>query len=98
MEKDYIKKLNDLRRDLEISKRDFIIVLSLAIYYQKRNEQYIKEEELYQIVEETLVNMDYENEFNDLNSISGIRNNKTIIESFERALNNLGYDTIKRVK
>ena len=98
MEKDYIKELNDLRRDLEISKRDFIIVLSLAIYYQKRNEQYIKEEELYQIVEETLVNMDYENEINDLNSISGIRNNKTIIESFERALNNLGYDTIKRVK
>ena len=73
-------------------------MLSLAIYYQKRNEQYIKEEELYQIVEETLVNMDYENEINDLNSISGIRNNKTIIESFERALNNLGYDTIKRVK
>ena len=98
MEKDYIKELNDLRKDLEISKRDFIIVLSLAIYYQKRNEQYIKEEELYQIVEETLVNMDYENEINDLNSISGIRNNKTIIESFERALNNLGYDTIKRVK
>lgn len=98
MEKDYIKELNDLRRDLEISKRDFIIVLSLAIYYQKRNEQYIKEEELYQIVEETLVNMDYENEINDLNSISGIRNNKTIIESFESALNNLGYDTIKRVK
>ena len=98
MEKDYIKELNDIRKDLEISKRDFIIVLSLAIYYQKRNEQYIKEEELCQIVEETLVNMDYENESNDLNSINGIRNNKTIIESFKRALNNLGYDTIKRVK
>ena len=98
MEKDYIKELNDLRKDLEISKRDFIIVLSLAIYYQKRNKQYIKEEELYQIVEETLVNMDYENESDDLYSISGIGNNKTIIESFERALNNLGYDKIKRVK
>lgn len=93
MGKDDIKKLNELRQDLEIDERSFKILLALAVYYQKNSEQYISDEVLFQIIEETLVNIDYEEE-----DISGIKTKKNLAESFEKSLSNLGYDKIKRVK
>lgn len=93
MEKDYIQELNELRRDLEISKKDFIRLLVLALYYQKVSKQYISEEDVSRIVEEALINIDYENDNKE-----SIKNEKEITEVFERALNNLGYNETKRTK
>ena len=93
MEDELLKELNGLRKYLEISKKEFVRLLSLAYFYKQNSNQYISNEMLYQIIEEALVNMDYENQ-TDFN----IRNEKSTLEAFKRALNNLGYDNNKRKK
>ena len=90
MNKEYFEELNEIRKNLEISKADFIIVLLLALKYKKENEGHIYEELIYEIVKETLCNIDYQNK-DDV-----IKKDKTLKEAFNRALVNLGYCKTKK--
>ena len=100
MNKDLIQELNDLRTYLEINDEDFEELLFLASNFKNNNSQYVSDELLYQIIEEALVNLDYQEKL----LIDGehialhISNAKTTEESFNRALNNLGYQKVKKIK
>lgn len=94
MDKESLKELNELRKYLEIPKDDFKMLLLLALKYQNENSESIHEEKIYEIVEESLNNMDYQNNVNydDFTAYA-----KTVKEAFDRALVNLGYQKNKRI-
>lgn len=95
MDKESLKELNELRKYLEIPMNDFKIVLFLALNYRDENGKRIHEELLVSVIEETLNNMDYSNNilYDDF-----ITYTKTIKEAFNRALVNLGYTKIKKIR
>ena len=60
MERELIIRLNDIRKELEISEDDFIKIVSLAIKRRENSKIYISDELLYEIIIEALTNYDYE--------------------------------------
>ena len=92
MNTEALKELNRIRQYLEISKDEFKMLLLLAFKYNQEKGNNIREESLYEIVLEALNNMDYQSN-ND-----GIMQSKTIQETFNRALDNLGYEKIKTLR
>ena len=92
MNTEVLKELNRIRQYLEISKDEFKMLLLLAFKYNQEKGNNICEESLYEIVLEALNNMDYQSN-ND-----GIMQSKTIQETFNRALDNLGYEKIKTLR
>ena len=90
MDKENLKQLNEIRKYLEIPLYEYKLLLLMALKYQ--NENNIREELLYEIIEEALSNIDYSdnNEVDDF-----IDRVKTTEETFNRALTNLGYQKIK---
>ncbi len=94
MEKEQIKKLNEIRKYLEISKEDFIEILALAKMHQKNSRIFISDDMLYEIIEEALLNTDYE--INEKNKYifyddSFIEKNKSIQENLIRAIKTLDF-------
>ena len=100
MNKDLIQELNELRAYLEITDDEFDKLLFLAINFKNNNSQYISDELLYRIMEEALVNMDYNEELliDEEYMAINIPNAKTIEETFNKALNNLGYQKVKKIR
>ena len=90
MNKEMLKELNEICEYLEISKEELKKILLLVLKYKNENNN-IHEEALYEIIKESLSNMDYPQENDVLNT------KKTTEEAFNRALNNLGYQKIKRI-
>ena len=91
MEKDQIKELNEIRKYLEISQEDFIKIIALAKIKQKKSKTVIKDEMLYEIIYEALLNCDYDISDNrkEFYYDSLIENKKTPEESFMMAIKNL---------
>ncbi len=89
MDKEMLKELNDLRKELEISKEDFITILKIVFIYQKKYNNIINDEQLYQLVQEILVNMDIniEDSYIDEELIKS----KTIDETLKKVLRNYNY-------
>ena len=95
MEKEKLEELNELRKYLEIPINEFKLLLLLALKYKDENGKMIHEEKLYQIVEEALNNIDYQNNILDDDFIIYA---KTVKEAFDRALANLGYQKTKKIR
>ncbi len=89
MNKEMLKELNDLRKELEISKEDFITILKIVFIYQKKYNNIINDEQLYQLVQEILVNIDIniEDSYIDEELIKS----KTIDETLKKVLRNYNY-------
>lgn len=58
MNKEILKKLNDTRKELDISKEDFVNLLAVIIKYQKECTNYISDEQLGLLMESILLNTD----------------------------------------
>ncbi len=91
MEKEQIIELNEIRKYLEISKEDFIKIIALAKIRQKKSKIIIKDEMIYEIIYETLLNYDHDISENrqDFYYDSLKENKKTPEESFMIAIKNL---------
>ena len=69
----------------------------IVLNYQKLTGHYLSQEEMFLLLEDAMVNIDYCDEMNaglDLTG-AGICAFKTVEESFNRTLNNYGYQKIK---
>ena len=84
MDREELQRLNELREELEVSKEDYQELLVLAFQYI--DEKHLNEETIYEIVEEALNNIDYDN------IIKSEFRTKTIKEAFKKALIDLGYE------
>lgn len=80
MEKELLKKLNIIRKDLEIPMDDFIKIIALAKMHCKQSKLHISDEMLYEIVLDSLSSYDYKFE-NKVASYSPIEAIKLLIES-----------------
>ena len=93
MDKEELKRLDEIRKYLDVSKNEFEILLLLALKYKNEEGKAIHEEQLYEVVEEALNNMDYHD--NDTMGKGDLSKAKSIEEAFNRALINLGYKKSK---
>lgn len=58
MDKELLKRLNEIRKELDISKEDFVNVLLKISNYQKECIMHISDEQLYLLIENILFNVD----------------------------------------
>ena len=84
MNKELLKELNEERKELGISKEDFLEILALAIKYQSIKN--INEEEIEEIIKTTISNYDSLDEF------EYSEGRKSVRQSFMYALYILGYE------
>ena len=73
MEKELLKELNEIRKELEIPMEDFIKIMALAKRHRDKSKIIISDEKLYEIVLETLSSYDYKFEKEDYSPISSMR-------------------------
>ena len=58
MDKELLKRLNEIRKELDISKEDFVNVLLKISNYQKECIMHISDEQLYLLIENILFTVD----------------------------------------
>ena len=58
MNKEAIKDLNDLRKELGISREDFVNLLTKVLIFQKTNNKHLPDEQLSLLIENILLNYD----------------------------------------
>ena len=77
MEKELLIKLNEVRKELEIPKDDFIKIIALANRRRSKSKLEISDEMLYEIILDSLASYDYDNKSNNNEekkaAIEGIR-------------------------
>ena len=89
MDKEMLKELNDLRKELEISKEEYVEILKMVMNYQLKYHRIINDEQLFQLVQEVLINMDRTIEY-DYQNDSDLKS-KNAHETLKKVLRNYNY-------
>ena len=100
MDSQSLLDLNEIRNELDISKETFNLIIKMALEYKKSN-NYISNEELVDIISETMMLFDYNDSISkndeytredqkNFDTLYGKR--KSLRETFHSALCKLGYE------
>lgn len=92
MNEEYVKELNEVRHELGIDRQTLYSIIDIAVQYRYEYNQNINDEELYEIIVETMNRIDKMLDYD--NDLSVIHENKpkSTKDAFESALKVLGYE------